>query len=107
MIRNLWEETEETLATCNKEWSDIKYVVLTSSEEIIPKDVYEEIARNTYYDNGFGSTEVYESLMLIGDGFWFERAEYDGAEWFAYKEIPDIRNYTVDLDCDSLTRNKR
>lgn len=26
--------------------------------------------------------------MLVGDGWWIERAEYDGSEWWEFKTIP-------------------
>ena len=103
---NLWEETKERLEKYNKKWSDIKYVILDGSEEIIPKSLYEEIAKRTDYDSGYGDAEIYEDLMLIGDDFWFERAEYDGAEWFAYRQMPNINHYTMYLDCNSLKRGE-
>jgi hypothetical protein len=28
------------------------------------------------------------TLQLVGETFWIERAEYDGSEWWEYKEIP-------------------
>jgi hypothetical protein len=32
--------------------------------------------------------EINMTLRLIGKTFWIERAEYDGSEWWVYKEIP-------------------
>lgn len=43
---------------------------------------FAEIARRTNYDNGSGSQEVADDLVVVGDGWWMERAEYIGvAEW--------------------------
>lgn len=40
------------------------------------------------YDNGYGSPEVAIDLMVVGDGWWLEREEYDGSEWWSYKKLP-------------------
>lgn len=28
------------------------------------------------------------SLKIVGDNWWLERHEYDGAEWFEFKTLP-------------------
>ena len=30
--------------------------------------------------------EVAEDLVVVGDNWWIERHEYDGNEWWEYKE---------------------
>ena len=37
------------------------------------------------YDNDFGTQKLF-GLILMKDNSWFERAEYDGSEWWEYKK---------------------
>ena len=41
------------------------------------------------YDNGYGSQEL-EGDIWFEDGTWAERCEYDGAEWWEYRVLPEI-----------------
>ena len=45
---------------------------------------FKEVA-NVEYDSGFGSPQVAEDLIIMGSDFWLERHEYDGSEWWEYK----------------------
>lgn len=58
-----------------------------TEDKSINSDVFWKIA-DILYDNGFGGTEVNESLLVVGDKWWMERHEYDGSEWWEYKEHP-------------------
>lgn len=40
------------------------------------------------YYSSFGSVEIARDLVVVGDGWWLERHEYDGSEWWEYKELP-------------------
>ena len=42
------------------------------------------------YDSGYGGQELYGTVWLIEEGTWFERGEYDGSEWWEYKECPQV-----------------
>lgn len=56
----------------------------------ISVDKFIELANVLYYD-GYGAQEVASDLVLImNDGSWYERAEYDGSEWWVHKKCPDI-----------------
>ena len=61
---------------------------------------------NVEYDAGYGAQEVACDLMLImRDGSWFTRGEYDGSEWWEYHKRPEalveIRDDEVStLVCD-------
>jgi hypothetical protein len=46
-------------------------------------------ALNFEYDAGYGSQNLYGNVWLK-DGTWLERGEYDGSEWWEYKECPRI-----------------
>lgn len=41
------------------------------------------------YDNDYGVQELY-GIIWFTDGTWAERGEYDGSEWWEYKECPEI-----------------
>src|SRR5690606_13822649 len=49
---------------------------------------FKELAEKTDYDNGYGWQEIAQDLVLVGDGFWIERSEYDGAEGWDFKSSP-------------------
>lgn len=40
------------------------------------------------YDAGYGGAEVNTNLKIVFADGWLERGEYDGSEWWAYKEMP-------------------
>lgn len=104
---NLLDETKEILLNHGKHYEDIEFVVglSSSSEECLRWGSHsnDELARTTWdefaakanknYDNGFGGTEVIEVTMIVGKDFWLERHEYDGSEWWEYKELPKAENY--------------
>ena len=48
------------------------------------KNAFEKIE----YDCGYGHQEVAEDLVVVGNGWWLERSEYDGAEGWDFKSMP-------------------
>ena len=88
---NLKEETLEVLEERGKTWEDVKFiqgkdfVVINSKEEILE-------LMNVEYDGGYGAPEVAEDLIIVGEKWWLERHEYDGSEWWEYKELPTIKS---------------
>ena len=104
---NLLDETIDILLNHGKYRKDVEFVVgLSSSVEEVSRwgcDNDDELVRTTWdefaaqanknYDNGFGGTEVIEVTMIVGKDFWLERHEYDGSEWWEYKELPKAENY--------------
>lgn len=81
---NLLAETIEMLETNNKLpdnvlWVGTKEISFTWADFV-------ELA-NTEYCAGLGGQEVAKDLLIIGDGFWLERHEYDGSEWWEFKEL--------------------
>lgn len=72
---------------------EIKYY---SHEDRIEKLI--EILNVKEYDNGYGSQELF-GLIIMKDNSWFERAEYDGAEWWEHKRQitkEDVFNFKDD-----------
>ena len=69
----------------------------TQKEAIILKEgysvaEYEEFLKKLdfEYDSGYGIQELSGTVWLAEEGTWYERGEYDGSEWWEYKECPQI-----------------
>ena len=86
-IRNLRKETIAVLKEHGKKWSDV--VGVCGNDFQITKEQFLELA-DKRYDSGYGGNEVALDLKVVGKDFWLERNEYDGAEWWEYKEIPNL-----------------
>lgn len=82
---NLWKETIKELEGRGKSFDDV--LAVCGNEFQITKDDFKEYA-NTEYDSGYGAPEVAEDLLVIGADFWLERHEYDGSEWWEFKQVP-------------------
>ena len=85
---NLLKETKEVLQENGKTLNDIKWIGSYAFK--IDKEVALEIFKKTNYDEGYGAQEVATDLLVVGDNWWLERHEYDGSEWWEYKEMPNI-----------------
>lgn len=84
-MTNLWEETLRELATYGKTFKDVKYI--QGSDFAITKENFEQVAKKSEYYSGFGTAKVAEDLVIVGDDWWLERHEYDGSEWWEYKDV--------------------
>ena len=85
-MTNLWEETTRMLAAHGKTFENVEYV--QGSGFGITKENFERVAKKSKYYSGFGAPEVADDLVVVGDNWWLERHEYDGSEWWEYKEKP-------------------
>lgn len=94
-MTNLLYETIEKLVEHGKALSDVVWFGCKEFE--ITSEQFIELA-NRDYESGYGAPEVAVDLLVVGVDFWLERHEYDGSEWWEYKEIPErpkeIRNIT-------------
>lgn len=86
-MRNLRRETISFLKKHGKKWSDV--VGVCGNDFQITKEQFLKLA-DKIYDSGYGVNEVAIDLKVVGKDFWLERYEYDGAEWWEYKEIPNL-----------------
>ena len=85
---NLWEETIGKLAINDKSFDDV--IAICGNDFQITKEDFEKYSK-TEYNNGYGSPQVAEDLLIIGDDFWLERHEYDGLEWWEFKDMPNYK----------------
>lgn len=86
-MKNLLIETIEILSRHGKELSDVQWVGNTKFHTTWKN--FADIA-NVEYDNGYGCAEVASDLVIVGDTWWLERHEYDGSEWWEFKERPNL-----------------
>lgn len=85
---NLKEETLRTLKDNGYSEEDIDWVGLETKEMWEPHD-FLRVADRIGYDSDFDWVEVEPDLKVVmRDGSWFERAEYDGSEWWEHKHVP-------------------
>lgn len=82
---NLKKETLYIMKQHGKKKSDVKWVGCKDFR--ISTDDFWKMADNNY-DSSYGSQKVACDLLVVGDGWWLERAEYDGSEWWEYKQYP-------------------
>lgn len=85
-MRNLWEETIEVLKEHGKTFDGVRFI--QGYDFKITKENFEKVAKKTNYDSGYGSANVATDLVVVGKNWWLERGEYDGSEWWDYKESP-------------------
>ena len=91
---NLLKETKEILKDNNKTINDIVWI--GTSKHYIDIAKFLEKA-NCEYDDSYGAPEVATNLKIVGDNWWLERHEYDGSEWWEYKDLPKKPNKKIEL----------
>lgn len=89
---NLLKETISDLLEHGKTLDDVVWVG-TREVEIPIKDFLK--LADKHYDAGFGSPKVATDLLVCGDGWYMERHEYDGSEWWEFKTMPTRPNRVV------------
>ena len=90
-MTNLWEETIEFLKENDKTFEDVLFI--QGEDFKVTKENFETVAKKTDYDSGYGAQHVATDLVLVGEDWWIERYEYDGAEWWEFKSIPVRSKY--------------
>lgn len=92
-MANLLKETKETLELHSKTFDDIIFVGDDSTHtKMTVKEFLEHT--NFEYNDGYGLEEINTDLILVGKDFWLERNTYDGSEWWEYKSMPNVNDYT-------------
>ena len=98
---NLLEETEGVLNRHNKTFKDIVWV--GTKDHYVDKKKFLELS-DINYDGGYGAQEVADNLLIVGDNWWLERHEYDGSEWWEYKELPIKPNKKIELKALTISQ---
>lgn len=89
-MTNLLEETRVYLIESGKIEADVRWVGSSDGAFATTWDGFAQIA-DVDYDSGYGAQEVVRDLVIVGDDWWMERAEYDGAEGWTFKSMPTRR----------------
>lgn len=95
-MTNLFVETEGFLRQYYKSIKDIEFI--TCNDYDISLENFLEIAKKTEYDAGYGGQEILSDLKIVGKDWWLERHEYDGSEWWEYKEKPQRTNNIIKIE---------
>ena len=103
-MSNLLVETREILEDNNKTINDINWV--GDGKYYFDVNEFLNIA-NVEYDDSYGAPEVAQDLLVVGDNWWLERHEYDGSEWWEYKEIPLKPNAKIELKALTVGQAKK
>lgn len=95
---NFKEELLEALKLHNKTTNDILWVeaVNKENEKIEINLRYFLFSLDFLYDNGYGMVRINTQLKIVGSNWWLEREEYDGSEWWEFKEYPTRPEIKVD-----------
>ena len=88
---NLKNETLQVLHNNGKRKEDVKCV--RGDEFQISLEQFWKLA-DTEYDP-YGAPEIATDLTLIGEDFWMERGEYDGAELWDFHTMPDTTGLPI------------
>jgi len=100
---NLLDETLEALKSRCIDESDIEFVCIDEKKYINWED-FKNLAKDCWYDSGFGLQAINNDLCIVGKDWWLERVEYDGSEGWAFKTKPLKPNwygiYFEDLEED-------
>lgn len=88
-MTNLWDETMRKLANHDLDF-DKDVIQVQTADGYIAKELFKMMAMAINYDSGYGSAEIREDLVIMGDGWWLERNEYDGSEWWVYCTPPTL-----------------
>ena len=81
---NLLKETETELKEHSKTFEDIAFIRVADGH--IPLERFIKLA-DIEYDNGYGGAEIDTTLIImLKDGSWLERWEYDGSEGWEFND---------------------
>lgn len=86
MMINYGQETTKALANRGYTVFDIDWI--GTHDFTISVEEFFKAAYNTNYNNSYGCVATPMDIVIVmKDGNWFERSEYDGSEWWAYKRV--------------------
>ena len=94
-ISNLLDETLRVLSEHGRTMDDVLWIGCKDFK--IPIERFLELADDIYY-NSYGGVEVAADLMVVGDGWWLSRWEYDGSEGWEYNEPPKMPEEVRDVE---------
>lgn len=86
---SLWDETVGFLESEGYCEGDI-YAIFGDKFQVTLEN-FREVAQKTHYNSGYGSQEVAcDLVIMLVDGKWLRRTEYDGKEEWTLEQVPEI-----------------
>ena len=90
-MTNICKEIEDGLNEVFEDKSEIAWIGSRNGAYAMGADEFFDRFKGLEYDSGFGGQEVADDLVVVlNDGSWLERREYDGSEWFEYFNQPKL-----------------
>lgn len=83
---NFYDELVKALSEHGKTLDDVIWIGTRKNQFVTSK--FLQWAKSFYYDNGYGMPCIPMSWCIVGDNWWLERYEYDGSEWWEFKQFP-------------------
>ena len=85
---NLLDETKGEISQSGHSTDDVRFVGSRDEKLGIPWSQAEKVL-DIDYDDGYGGQEIAVDLVVVfTDGGFLRREEYDGSEWWEFKERP-------------------
>ena len=84
------KETVKWLEDLGYEESDVLWVGSRDGKFAMSWADFKDKFKDLEYYDGYGAQEIASDLVVVGEDWWLEREEYDGAEQWAYKKSPKI-----------------
>ena len=102
ILKNLLEETLDNLERIGEGPESVMWVIDKALGTKCSWKRFVELAKDFNYDSGYGSAEVNEDLIILGEDWYLERAKYDGSEWWKYCYFENPLAYkTADIEVSS------
>jgi len=83
---NLLNETMNDLDVHGKFAHDVCFVMC--DDIFMSFEDFKEWAKDIEYYDGYGECQISLKLKIVGLDWWLERTEYNGSEWWAFKQLP-------------------
>ena len=91
-MTNSKQEMNDILKQRGYDWDEVQeFIIDIHKEDCKPMEfrgTTEGEFPNVDYDSSWGAQELF-GHVLMKDGTWFERSEYDGSEYWSYKHRPE------------------
>ena len=98
---NFETATLDVLAYHNYNIEDIDWI--GCREFCVDIQDFFKAASKSEYDPGYGRPEMpFDLIIMMKDGSWFERREYDGSEWWQYTNRPTKPTHQLSITSDNF-----
>ena len=105
-LTNLLKETRDILKDKGYNSRDVAWVGSEDGRYSLPYGEFCELIADVAYDAGYGGHHISSELVIImHDGSWFSRGEYDGSEWWDYNKQPHMRLDAKPFTSVKITEN--